>query len=1190
MAGEQQRLKEYLLGQLTEAEEEQVELRLLNEPDFAEEYDMVVDELTDDYVAGKLSGNEREQMEQHFFRSSERRSKLKFAQALKTRKAELNKDKLPKPNSWFRPLMAIAASLVVLVGGSYIWRIQSGDSQLDQGLAALHSAFRDERPLEARLSDLDYAPYSTTRGPGTGNVDQDELYFAELTLRQALKTNPTPAVHHALGKVFLAKKQFDDALKEFDEAVKGDPKNAQFYSDLGAAWLEKGKLNLNKAPSDPTGSLGGNAVIELARSLDNIDKALALTPDLPEALFNRALYHQYMRLREQEESDWHEYLKRDPTSQWASEARRRLKLIEEQRKELSQSREEKLENFVRAFRSKSDGTAWTILSSSHNRSGNIVVEQLVDAYLTNPGRQENDEATQNLLLLSYAGNLEKERANDLFFSDLGQFYRQTGPAEQATLRRARALMKSTHEGWGKARVEESLNLLNEAKRLFEQADNFYESIVADYWISFCYYRQNDQKQSLAILEPLLTHCESKSYNWLLARLFYLMSGIQFKLNEHSRAIEFATRAAELAERTSDKVGFINALGSLMEFHRYLGNHQKALSYVQRGFGVVDSIALDPVQGTRHYGFEATAFASAGLFAASADFQRIALGFAVSSGLNAAISASYSFLSLTNSKLGRYDEALRNSRLAYDIASAHSIGPDDQNLMAYASLQMGNASRLAGDLTSAVAHYSRSIEIYRSLNMPTHLYQAHKGRLLCYIAGKNDDLAKAEISTAITLVEKYRTKIFEANNRDNFFDAEQNVYDTAIDFEYSRMQNVDQAFQYSEDSRARSLLDLVVNDSLLPIDVREPGSIVHSLSQPLSLTEIKLRLPKRVRLVQYAVLENRLLIWVISTDGIQAFPSNITESELTQKVLAYSKAMSRKPGLDMNESKLAAQELFNILIGPIASLLGDDRQLCIVPDKVLHFLPFAALISPSGRYLIQDYVLQTSPSSSVFIRCSEIADDKKELRHSERALSVGNPTFDRDAYPLFPDLPTAAREAREVAKFYATSKPLIEHDATEASVKTEMKNFEVIHFALHSVLDEQFPLHSRLLLARTKQPATDSLSALDVYGMRLTRTRLVVLSSCQTGVERYYKGEGMISLARPFIAARVPLVVASLWPVESDSTAELMISFHKHRTQKKASTAAALAAAQREMLGSSDERYRHPYYWAPFLVIGGYAEF
>src|SRR6185436_6692271 len=122
----------------------------------------------------------------------------------------------------------------------------------------------------------------------------------------------------------------------------------------------------------------------------------------------------------------------------------------------------------------------------------------------------------------------------------------------------------------------------------------------------------------------------------------------------------------------------------------------------------------------------------------------------------------------------------------------------------------NASRLAGDCPAAIASYSRSIELYTALQLPTHIYQAHKGRLLCYLAQQDDASARREIGTAVALVETYRTKIFGSNSRDNFFDQEQQVYDIAIEFEF-RSKNIEQAFQYSENSRARSLLDLVNSD-------------------------------------------------------------------------------------------------------------------------------------------------------------------------------------------------------------------------------------------------------------------------------------------------------------------------------------------------------------------------------------------
>ena len=150
----------------------------------------------------------------------------------------------------------------------------------------------------------------------------------------------------------------------------------------------------------------------------------------------------------------------------------------------------------------------------------------------------------------------------------------------------------------------------------------------------------------------------------------------------------------------------------------------------------------------------------------------------------------------------------------------------------------------------------------------------------------------------------------------------------------------------------------------------------------------------------------------------------------------------------------------------------------------------------------------------------------------------------------------------------------------------MPRSDVVHLALHSVLDNDVPLNSKLLLSGS---GTESeLHAYEVYRLGLERTRLVVLSSCQTGAERYYDGEGMASLARAFIAAGVPLVVASLWPVDSVATEKLMVLFHKERRQT--STAVALANAQRAMLHDSQTRFQSPYYWAAFTLNGGYADF
>ena len=204
------------------------------------------------------------------------------------------------------------------------------------------------------------------------------------------------------------------------------------------------------------------------------------------------------------------------------------------------------------------------------------------------------------------------------------------------------------------------------------------------------------------------------------------------------------------------------------------------------------------------------------------------------------------------------------------------------------------------------------------------------------------------------------------------------------------------------------------------------------------------------------------------------------------------------------------------------------------------------------------------------------------------LAVGNPRLENDRYQFLPNLKDAEREAEEIWELYRRGNTLIGPAATKQRVLTELIDADVAHFAVHAIEEEQDEMHSRLVLAKgqaTSGNGTDDLEAREIYQLKLAKTRLAVLSACQTGSGRYYAGEGTLSLARAFLVSGVPVVVSSLWPVDSQATAELMINFHKIRKQGL-STAEALRRAQLQMLGSSQSRFRHPYYWSPFSVMGG----
>jgi CHAT domain-containing protein len=286
--------------------------------------------------------------------------------------------------------------------------------------------------------------------------------------------------------------------------------------------------------------------------------------------------------------------------------------------------------------------------------------------------------------------------------------------------------------------------------------------------------------------------------------------------------------------------------------------------------------------------------------------------------------------------------------------------------------------------------------------------------------------------------------------------------------------------------------------------------------------------------------------------------------------------------DAEEFREAAKELYRILIAPVEATLEPDKTLCLVADKMLFRIPFAALVSPqTDKYLIEDYALVSAPSATVFVNETEISGRKADNRQ-ESVLSIGNPAFARGGeYAGLKDLPAAAREARQIGAFYESPKILVDSQATKEQLINNLDETDVLHFAGHYVPNANSPAASKFVLSE------GGLSVEEITERALPRTRLVILSACETGVERFYNGEGMIGAARAFLALDVPLVVASQWSVDSKASAELMINFHRYRKQKDLPTIAALRRAQIDLLSDEKSPFRQPFYWAGFLPIGGY---
>lgn len=1208
-------LRQYLLGELAPEEQRRLEERLLFDRQLVERLLLAEEDLLDGYVSEELSPHERERFESYFLAAPERRRKLRLARALRRYIAHNpTESPMAKPEpaptlgerllAWLKsgapkPVWQVAGSVLVLILAVAIWRLLT-PSAMSEGMAALNAAY-PQRPFESRLTGLAHTRWNSTRGGAKVLGDQDALDRATQLFSVEALNHPGPAADHALGRLSLMKGEFETAIRWFEKALKAQPKNAQLLSDLGAAYLELGRSE--RVSPDASQSLE-----DLAKSREHLEDALRLDGNLLDALFNLGLWRQHQRLWSQAEESWQHYLEKDSSSPWAEEARSYLKTaIEEQKKRTSQTKEQMLQDFLAAWQSRDEERAWQVVSRNREAiTGKLVWRQLAEAFLSASTKGQPDLAENLLQAFAYAGELEREKAGDPFTAELADFYHRSSTSQRMQLRRAHELMNRGHTLFVKASYPDAIGDYTQAKGAFEQAGDHWEAALAEFFIGYSYFQTGPLEKSRALFTRLAETGEREKHWWLLVQVYNALGSVCFAQADYSASNKFTSRALIHAERIADSYDIQKNLAQLANHYKYLDDFDQSLASLHRCLQAAGEWWPGARQMGRNYTTLAQVFNSRRFYAAAADYQQESLRLALSVPKEfqepAVVYYCYANLGVIYGKLHRQTEALSFAQRGYDIAQGLEPSPAQTWMLAYASLHLGHLYQHFGETDKSLEYYDQAVKQCQEVKDQVSVYgvyEARKGRLLCYLSRGEDAQAQAELSVVLGLAEKYRAGIEEEKHKNTFFDAEQSVYDLAIDFEHTRRGNERAAFDYSERSRARSLLSLIDSDSTANEQTNGPALITDT--SPYNLEEIQARMPEQAQILQYAALEDKLLIWVITKTKFAVVEQKVTLRALEDKVLSYWQRISRPVRDAESEASLRREgaELYELLIAPLESqkLLERAQTICVVPDKALNHLPFNALISPaSGQYLAQQYRLLFAPSATIFLRCSESARERGGPM-KETLLSVGNPSFDRDEFPL-PSLPDAEREAEEIKRYYTASSAsslLVGQDATEARVRSKMRQAQVIHLASHYEVDERFPRLSKLLLAKetgeAASPASDGvLRAEEIDQRLLPQARLVVLAACRSGVERYYRGEGMIGMSRTFLAARVPLVVASLWPVDSAATARLMTSFHRYRKQQGYSTSEALQRAQLEMIQDTQTNQRQPYYWAAFVAIGGHTSY
>ncbi len=380
------------------------------------------------------------------------------------------------------------------------------------------------------------------------------------------------------------------------------------------------------------------------------------------------------------------------------------------------------------------------------------------------------------------------------------------------------------------------------------------------------------------------------------------------------------------------------------------------------------------------------------------------------------------------------------------------------------------------------------------------------------------------------------------------------------------------------------------------EIRKVSPAYANLKYPEIITLVdtqKTLLNAQTAIFAYSVGQDDSYAFVITKNDLKIFHLPGREN-IQNQIKDYLTIISDKD----NQNFTLGHELFNHLVLP--GLEKNIKNIIFVPDDVLHFLPFEALITTneSMNWLIRDYQIAYAPSISSL---REIIERKKSNKQKPRLdlLAFGDPSFElleteENGGDIFQEffssksfdffrLEFSGIEIDRISSLFKKKDIFRREEASEDQLKNHnLEDYKIIHFATHSIIDERTPDRSSIVLTMDEDPAEDGFFQMrEVYTLKLN-SDLVTLSSCQTGLGEFIHGEGIEGINRAFFYAGASSILMSLWAVNDQASCQLMERFYVH-LRSSDSIMKALQKAKLELIESNE--LSHPYYWAGFIASG-----
>ena len=661
----------------------------------------------------------------------------------------------------------------------------------------------------------------------------------------------------------------------------------------------------------------------------------------------------------------------------------------------------------------------------------------------------------------------------------------------------------------------------------------------------------------------------------------------------SEALNVSQQALALGEKNNNRANQLGALNSLSALYRQMGEAGKAMEYVQR--------SLKILEGRPNPLWEGESFNNLGLLhlrfnelpQALSAFKRT-LTIDPSTMSPGVVWQAHSGLADAYFQLGQLDKAREHYQQAIEVMESVR-------------------ARLGGEAEKA-SFFQDKIEVF-------------KKQVAVLLDPRLKSVGMDRAAEAFNYAERARARALFDLLAEAKIDVEQNVAPDLLKRKQELQGRISQLTaqlikersqepakqdktKIAELDKSLNQADADLGDWLRELRGRNPRYAALKYPQPTTLPATQRLLGNDTVLLSYSLAEPTSFLFAVSANDFQVkrLPSEKALRESVQKFLV---AITDKNNPAPVEYRRQAQQLSQQLLQPVSRMLNGKKTLIIVADGVLHRLPFEALFLPGSTvtrgdfrqlpYLIRSFAVSYAPSASVL---AELQNEPRE-RASKGFIAFGDPLYEQPAggtiaatlraavaegrINLQP-LPHSREEISAIAQLFADDEReiFLGEAASEENVKApeRLSRYRLVHFSTHGYVNETTPRFSGLLLSQPQSTSSSTqsedglLSAYEIFNLKL-KADLVVLSACETGLGKEVRGEGLMSLMRAFIYAGTPSVVVSLWNVNDESAADLMVRFYRHLKKDGLSKSEALRQAQLETINDNG----FPFFWAPFILVG-----